>query len=131
MNISKKEIENNLDALYKELCSVSCTKPLDFRVSQQPFVNPRLMKSNDFKEAFINKNGKPQLKSGNKDEFEFIDDVFNPFKIGDELLFWFDGYFFNIVKKDEYEAYLSLKEKENNLNSQIRALQEKLFSYRS
>ena len=128
MKHSKKEIENQLDKLHKEIKTVSYQKPLNFRVSQQGFaVNPRLVKNNDFKEAFINQNGKPQLKFSTKDEFEFIDDVFNPFEVGDELYFYFDGYFFNIVKKDEYEAYLSQKEKEKTLTLQIKELEKQHF----
>ena len=128
MSLSKKRIENQLNKLYKEAGSVSFKKPLNFRVSQQgSAVNPRLIKNSDFKEAFINQNGKPQLKSSTKDEFEFIDNVFNPFEVGDELYFYFDGYFFNIVKKDEYEAYLSQKEKEKALALQINELEKQRF----
>ncbi len=104
-----------------------------FRVSQN-FINPFLLHFNKEHSAFY-ENGDiyVSLDNGNTDKFYFDEDenVINAFFRNDkreELIFWFDGRFFNVAKKHDYEIHKANESKIKDNHLQIKNTLSKIAS---
>jgi len=104
-----------------------------FRVSQD-YINPFLLSSKKALNAiYENDIIHVTLDNGNTEKFYFdedrnVTDAF--FKSGgkEELIFWFDGRFFNVAKKNDYEQHSNKQSKMKDVELQLKNMRVEMHT---